>query len=100
MPIRAVTRWEHVPSYRIQVNRPSGVIFVRRASTVNSDAIKVGTNSHSCRERGYVLLIILLFVALLSIGSLATFERISVEIKRDREEELIHRGVQYSRAVR
>ena len=47
-----------------------------------------------------MLLILLLFVALLSIGMLAIVERIEFQIKRDREEELIHRGVQYSRAVR
>jgi type II secretory pathway pseudopilin PulG len=51
-------------------------------------------------ERGYVLLALLLFVALLSIGIFTTIQRIDFQIKRDREEELIHRGVQYSRAVR
>jgi type II secretory pathway pseudopilin PulG len=51
-------------------------------------------------ERGYVLLVLLLFVALLSIGFIAIVERLDFQIKRDREEELIHRGVQYSRAVR
>ena len=52
------------------------------------------------RERGYVLLTLMLFVALLTIGLLAMVENIESQIKRDREEELIHRGVQYSRAVR
>ncbi len=51
-------------------------------------------------ERGYVLLALLLFVALLSIGVFTTIQKIDFQIKRDREEELIHRGVQYSRAVR
>jgi hypothetical protein len=41
----------------------------------------------------------MLFVALLAIGSLALVQSIEQQIKRDREEELIHRGVQYSRAV-
>jgi type II secretory pathway pseudopilin PulG len=54
----------------------------------------------SSRERGYVLLVLLLFVALLSIGTLATVKSIEFQFKRDREEELIHRGVQYSRAIR
>jgi len=54
----------------------------------------------SRRQRGYVLLVLLLFVALLSIGFLAAIRRIDFEIRRDREQELIHRGVQYSRAVR
>jgi type II secretory pathway pseudopilin PulG len=52
------------------------------------------------RERGYVLLVLLLSVALLSIGLLSMIETIEFQIRRDREEELIHRGVEYSRAVR
>jgi len=50
-------------------------------------------------QRGYVLLTLMLFVALLTIGLLALVQNIESQIKRDREEELIHRGVQYSRAV-
>ena len=51
-------------------------------------------------QSGYVLLALLLIVALLSIGIFTTIQKIDFQIKRDREEELIHRGVQYSRAVR
>src|SRR6266849_4870573 len=51
-------------------------------------------------ERGYILITLMLFVALLTIGLLAMVQNIESQIKRDREEELIHRGVQYSRAVR
>lgn len=51
-------------------------------------------------ERGYVLLVLLLSLALLSIGLTVLVQGIDFEIKRDREEELIHRGVQYSRGVR
>ncbi|SRR6266498_4381309 len=57
-------------------------------------------SKHKSGERGYVLLALLLVVALLSIGVFTTIQRIDFQIKRDREEELIHRGVQYSRAVR
>jgi len=60
----------------------------------------MNTFSHRRQERGYVLLVLLLFVALLAIGSLAVLQDIHSQVKRDREEELIHRGVQYSRAVR
>ncbi len=60
--------------------------------------------SQSCanrrRERGYILLTLMLFVAILAIGAMAWIEKVDFQIKRDREEELIHRGVQYSRAVR
>ena len=51
-------------------------------------------------QRGYILLILLLLVALLSIGFLVAVQKLEFQIKRDREEEMIHRGVQYSRAVR
>jgi len=42
----------------------------------------------------------MLFVALLIIGSLVALQELKFEVRRDREEEMIHRGVQYARAVR
>jgi type II secretory pathway pseudopilin PulG len=51
-------------------------------------------------ERGYILLTLLLFVALLAIAAMAIAPQIVFEVKRDREEEMIHRGTQYSRAIR
>jgi type II secretory pathway pseudopilin PulG len=51
-------------------------------------------------EEGYILLSLLLMVALLVVAAAAVLPSISFEIKRDREQELIHRGVQYSRAIR
>ena len=51
-------------------------------------------------DRGYVLLNLLLIMALMIIGAAAIAPSLAFEIKRDREEELIHRGVQYSRAIR
>ena len=51
-------------------------------------------------QGGYILLTLLLFVALLSITAVAVIPSITFQIRRDREEELIHRGVQYSRAIR
>ena len=51
-------------------------------------------------ERGYVLLILLLAMALLIIFAAAIVPTITFQIERDREEELIHRGTQYSRAIR
>jgi len=46
------------------------------------------------------MLTLLLAMALLAIFSAAMVSSITFEIKRDREEEMIHRGVQYSRAIR
>ncbi len=51
-------------------------------------------------EQGYILLMLLLMVALLTIAAAAVAPRIAFQIKRDREEEMVHRGVQYSRAIR
>jgi type II secretory pathway pseudopilin PulG len=51
-------------------------------------------------EQGYMLLTLMLFVALLAVASLGWIEKVDFQVKRDREEELIHRGVQYSRAIK
>jgi type II secretory pathway pseudopilin PulG len=52
------------------------------------------------RQRGYILLTLLLFLAVLTIATAIILPSITFEFKRDREEELVHRGVQYSRAIR
>lgn len=57
-----------------------------------------GTPRH--REQGYIMLLLLLTVALMIMMTAVIVPSITFEIKRDREEEMIHRGVQYSRAIR
>lgn len=47
-----------------------------------------------------MLLTLLLVVSLMVIAAAAVLPAISFEIRRDREQEMIHRGVQYSRAIR
>jgi type II secretory pathway pseudopilin PulG len=51
-------------------------------------------------EHGYILITLILFVALLAIAMTALAPVIAQQVKRDREEELIHRGTQYSRAIK
>ena len=51
-------------------------------------------------QSGYILLTLILFVAIMVILAAAVVPTVIHEVKRDREEELVHRGVQYSRAVR
>jgi type II secretory pathway pseudopilin PulG len=51
-------------------------------------------------ERGYILITLILFVALIAIAAVVMAPVIAFQVKRDREEELIHRGVQYSRAMK
>jgi type II secretory pathway pseudopilin PulG len=63
-------------------------------------SFRASTSLRGSRQHGYILLILLLAVALLSIGFLAMIQSIEFQVKRDREEEFIHRGVEYSRAIR
>ncbi|HVI80214.1 MAG TPA: hypothetical protein VM715_19030 [Candidatus Acidoferrum sp.] len=56
--------------------------------------------THKQRESGYVLLTLILVMALLAIAAGMLASSIAFEIRRDKEEEMIHRGVQYSRAIR
>jgi hypothetical protein len=51
-------------------------------------------------ERGYLLLVLMLFVAALVIAQLAVAPAIKASLRRDKEEEMVHRGTQYARAVR
>src|SRR5436309_7033513 len=51
-------------------------------------------------QQGYVLLVLLLFLAVLSIAALKIVQDFKFQYQRDREQEMIHRGVQYSRAIK
>jgi hypothetical protein len=46
------------------------------------------------------MLLLLLMMAVMIIGLAVIVPSVAFDIKRDREEEMIHRGVQYSRAIR
>jgi len=52
------------------------------------------------KQQGFILLLLMLFITLLAIAATAIAPAITFQIQRDREEEMIHRGVQYSRAIR
>lgn len=52
------------------------------------------------QQEGYILLTLLLVVALMGIFALAAYTTVEFEIRRDQETEMIHRGVQYTRAIR
>src|SRR5580692_4370796 len=51
-------------------------------------------------EQGYILLALLLIVAVMGIVALAALPSFKFSMQRDREEEMIHRGAQYSNAIR
>jgi type II secretory pathway pseudopilin PulG len=52
------------------------------------------------RDSGYLLLAVLLLMALMIIAATIEAPRVVQQIKRDREEEMIHRGTEYARAVK
>jgi type II secretory pathway pseudopilin PulG len=52
------------------------------------------------RQQGYILLTLMLVVALMVITMAAVLPSITTQIRRDREQELIHRGAQYARAIK
>jgi type II secretory pathway pseudopilin PulG len=73
---------------------------VTRASVRSSTVQRSGAKRAGRSQRGYVLLTLLLIVSLTVIATALAASSIAFEIRRDREEEMIHRGVQYSRAIR
>ena len=52
------------------------------------------------RQSGFILLAVLFMVALILIGLTVAAPRVTKDIQRDKESELYHRGLQYSRAIR
>src|SRR5271165_1610443 len=52
------------------------------------------------REGGYMLLAVLLIMALMIIAATIEAPRMVQQMKRDREEEMIHRGTEYARAIK
>jgi type II secretory pathway pseudopilin PulG len=51
-------------------------------------------------SRGYILITLMLFMTLLTMAALAMLPDIVQQIQRDREEEMIHRGTEYMRAIK
>ena len=81
--------------------------FCSRSRTLNSSseprAIRRTPGSSSpcaSSEDGFVLLAVLFLVALILLGLALAAPRVAQDIQRDRETELYHRGLQYSRAIR
>ena len=58
------------------------------------------TGSNRSRESGYILITLMMMCSLIVIMLAVVLPQMSQQIRRDREMELIHRGVQYSRAIR
>ena len=52
------------------------------------------------REKGYILLTLLLAIALMAVLAIGVIIPMQYDYQREQETEMIHRGVQYSRAIR
>jgi type II secretory pathway pseudopilin PulG len=52
------------------------------------------------KESGFILLAVIFMVALVLIALAVAAPRIAASIRRDKEEELIHRGLQYRQAIK
>src|SRR5215831_757735 len=52
------------------------------------------------RQKGYMLLGVMVLVTLLLVGMAAVLPRLTQQIKREKEEELIHRGEEYAMAIK
>lgn len=57
-------------------------------------------NHNPNSERGYILLTLVFFVAVLAISLATILPSVIHEARRDREDEMVHRGTQYERAIR
>jgi type II secretory pathway pseudopilin PulG len=66
---------------------------------LTSKTIRRGARRRS-GEAGYLLITLMLFVTLLVIAATAVLADLKRQMERDREEEMVHRGVQYTRAIR
>jgi len=65
-----------------------------------------GLKSQNCkitgsrdRQRGYLMITLMLALAMITIALLTVLPEIRQQIRRDREEELRHRGTEYMRAI-
>ncbi len=51
-------------------------------------------------QQGYALMVIMFIMTTMMIAALSAAPRMLQQVHRDREEEMIHRGVQYTRAIK
>jgi type II secretory pathway pseudopilin PulG len=91
---------------RVSESRTFSLLTVRRGPVSCSpdfsspDFREHGSRQRNCNESGYMLLTLMLMVALMFIFATALVIPIKFTMQRDQETEMIHRGVQYSRAIR
>ena len=69
--------------------------------TANRNQARTGKTAAAGRknEKGYILLVFVMFSALLVVGLSAIIPQVAFEGQREKEEELLFRGQQYQRAI-
>ncbi|HTC91919.1 MAG TPA: hypothetical protein VK699_00520 [Terriglobales bacterium] len=77
---------------------PQGTAPGRRLRTFQHLPLAPGARKPG--QRGYVILVILLMLALLTLAMVEAAPSAAVQVRRDQEEELVRRGDQYVRAIR
>lgn len=51
-------------------------------------------------SRGYVLITLMLLMTLVAMAAMAVLPKMAQQVQRDREEEMVHRGTEYMRAIK
>src|SRR5208337_4313686 len=69
----------------------------RRGS--RSDKLQITNHKLQIHQRGYMMITLMLAFAMIAIALLAALPEIGQQIRRDREEEMRHRGTAYMRAI-
>ena len=67
--------------------------------SLRSARLQITNHKLQIRQRGYIMLTLVLALALITIALLTVLPDISQQIRRDREDELRHRGTAYMRAI-
>src|ERR1017187_3328231 len=70
-----------------------------RRHGLRSGKLQITNHKLQIRQRGYMMITLMLAVALITIGLLAVLPAMKQQAQRDREEELRHRGTAYMRAI-
>jgi type II secretory pathway pseudopilin PulG len=68
-------------------------------SGLRSAKLQITNHKSQIPQRGYMLITLMLALALITIGLLTVLPEIGQQIRRDREEEMRHRGTAYMRAI-
>jgi type II secretory pathway pseudopilin PulG len=70
-----------------------------RRRGLRSAKLQITNYKSQISQRGYMLITLMLALALITIGLLTVLPEIGQQIRRDREEEMRHRGTAYMRAI-